>query len=332
MTAFIFMATLSMAGAQQKPEMTFDQKVTAAREKAIEFLKKQQDPNGHWEQKALQLLQMEGGSTALAVLALLEAGVPVNDPAVTKAVECLARLERKKTYTVSLQTQVLTRVDAKQHTKQIQENTDWLIEKAVRKDGMLMGWSYPANDVADNSNTHFAVVALHAAAQSGAKVDAKIWNQVRELYTRSQTDVGWGYYNDRSFGGQRATSSMTTCALLGLTIAAQYDKKAKGPDPAFDKGMPALFKLPTGGKSDGYERMATAELGRVLGVKTFTAGREKKAWYREGVESLLREQDKDGSFKGKGRAINANPIIATTFALYFLGPPPKVLAPTPVSH
>ena len=120
---------------------------------------------------------MEGGCSQLATLALLEAGVPAKDPAVAKAVEYLVKLEPKKTYVVSLQTQVLARADPKKHAKQIQKNADWLIEKAVRKDGKLEGWSYPGHDLTDNSNTHFAVVALHAAAQAGAKVDAKIWER-----------------------------------------------------------------------------------------------------------------------------------------------------------
>jgi hypothetical protein len=323
MTAILLIATLSMAGVQQKPEMTLDQKIAAAREKAIEFLKKQQDPNGSWEQAVLNLLDMQGGTTGLAALALLEAGVPSKDPALEKAVDYLVQIESKKTYVVSLQTQVLARADAKKHAGLIQKNADWLIEKAIRKDDRLIGWSYPGHDLADNSNTHFAVVALHTAAQAGAKVDAKIWGQIRDMYLRSQTENGWGYYNDRAFAGDRATSSMTTCGLVCLKLAAENDANAKVPDPAFDKGMSALFKIAGSSKSEGYELMALAELGRALGVKEFKAAKEKKAWYREGAQRLLIDQNQDGSFRGKGSGIDGSPILSTAFALYFLGPPPK---------
>ena len=173
MTTFILAATLSLAGTQQKADATLDEKVASARDKAIDFIKKQQKEGGHWEGVVLNLLDMEGGCSALATLALLEAGVPAKDPAVAKAVEYLVKLEPKKTYVVSLQTQVLARADPKKHAKQIQKNADWLIEKAVRKGGKLVGWSYPGHNLADNSNTHFAVVALHYAAQTGAKLDAK---------------------------------------------------------------------------------------------------------------------------------------------------------------
>lgn len=323
MTALFLTAALSVAGADQKPEPRFEERVATARAKAIDFLKKKQHKDGHWEEGVLDMLAgMDGGVTGLAALAQLEAGVPANDPAVVKAVEYLVKLEPKKTYVVSLQTQMLCRMKDKKHLPQIQKNADWLLEKAVKKGDSLAGWSYPAHELADGSNTHFAVVALHAAAQAGAKVDAKVWEQVRDLYARTQTAGGWGYYSDRAFGADRATYSMTTCGLLGLTIAAKYDKNAKGPDPAFEKGMAALLKLGGGGKSPAYDKFATAELGRELGQAEFKAGKQGRAWYREGAESLLREQREDGSFAGKA-GIDANPVLATAFGLYFLGPPAK---------
>jgi hypothetical protein len=269
---------------------------------------------------------MEGGCTGLATLALLEAGVPAKDPLVAKAVEYLTKIEPKKTYVVSLQTQVLARADAKRHAAQLQKNADWLLDKAVRKDGKLMGWSYPGHDLADNSNTHFAVVALHAAAGAGTRVDTKIWQQIRELYARTQTDGGWGYYNDRGFDGGRTTLSMTTCGLIGLTLSAMNDKNAKVPDADFEKGISTLLKMYGGpakgsGKSLGYNRMATAELGRALGAKEFKSGKAELAWFREGAEELIREQNQNGSFAGKNSGIDGNPVLSTAFGLYFLGPP-----------
>jgi hypothetical protein len=116
---------------------------------------------------------------------------------------------------------------------------------------------------------------------------------------------------------------MTLCGLIGLTLAAKNDMNAKAPEVAIDKGMAALLKLSGGSKSEGYERMATAELGRALGVTEFKAGKARLAWYREGAEKLLREQNQDGSFAGKSSGIDGNPVLSTAFGLYFLGPPTK---------
>ena len=322
MTAFLLSVSLTLAGAEQKPN-ELDTNVAKAREKAIDFLKKGQQKDGSWEGNVLNLLaDMDGGMTALIALSMLEAGVPANDPAIAKALEYLVKLEPKKTYVVSLQTQVLARVDAKKHKEQIQKNAEWLLKEMVMKDGKLEGWSYPGGQIADNSNTHFAVMGLHAAAQASARVDAKVWEQIREMYARTQTKTGWGYYGERTFGGDRSTLSMTTCALLCLTVAVKHDENAKGPDWAFEKGMSVLLDMNTAGKSAVYEWMATAELGRALGATEFKAGNKGKVWYREGAEKLLKEQKEDGSWEGKA-GIDRTPVYATACALYFLGPSAK---------
>ena len=98
---------------------------------------------------------------------------------------------------------------------------------------------------------------------------------------------------------------------------------AKPSEEAFDKGMAALLKMSGGSKSEGYERMATAELGRALGVTEFKVGKAARAWYREGAERLIREQNQDGSLTGKSGGIDGSPILSTAFGLYFLGPPAK---------
>lgn len=308
-----------------KLDKELQEKVDTARVKAIKFLKEKQDKEGSWESLVLgQIAGLKGGGTALVALALLEAGVPVNDPAIAKAVEYLLKVEPEKTYVVSLQTQVFARVDAKKYAKQIQTNADWLLNKVIVKDTKFQGWSYPANTVADNSNTHFAVMGLHAAAQAGAKVDAEIWRKIRDFYADTQQkDGGWTYHN----AGDRVTSrTMTGSALLCLAVAVKYDKQVKGPDDAFEKGMAAFLddgKL-RDGKSVGYELFTAAELGRVLGTTEFKSGKLSKAWYREGAEKLVKQQQQDGSFKIGDRGIDSDfHTITTAFGLYFLGPPKK---------
>ena len=229
-------------------------------------------------------------------------------------------MDSDKTYVVSLQTQVLARVDAKKHAPRIQKNADWLLENAIRANGKIDGWSYPQNKIADASNTHFAVVALHSAAKAGAKIDAEVWDEIRAMYTRTQwNDGGWTYYNERGTG----TLSMTMCGVLGVAVAAKYDKNAKGPGEAFKQGMAAMIDLRgPSPKSEAYRLFVTAELGRVLGGREFKSGTKTWAWYREGAEVLLKKQNKDGSWI-LGSNIDAAPVLSTAFGLYFLGPSPK---------
>jgi hypothetical protein len=324
MTAFVLSAMLAVGSPipedVKKAEAQFHKDVEKAREKAIDYLKKQQKQDGSWEGGALAAaIDMKGGTTALAALGLLEAGVPGSDAAVAKAVEYLVKLEPEKTYVVSLQTQVLAQVDAKKHSPRIQKNVDWLLDnalgwKATRK---IEGWSYPTNKLSDNSNTHFAVMGLHAAAQAGAKIDAKVWREVRAMYVRTQLkEGGWTYYNER--GG--ASFSMTTCGLLGLAVVGQYGNPQELND-AYKKGMAAMIDLRGASpKSEMYRLFATAELGRMLGQTEFKAGKKTWAWYREDGQKLLKMQNEDGSWRlGVAASLDNDPILATAFALYFLG-------------
>jgi hypothetical protein len=328
MTALVLSAMLAVAspipGDVKKAEEQFQKDIAKAREKAIEYLKKQQKEDGSWEGGVLLdfVIQMKGGTTALATLALLEAGVPANDAAIAKAVEYLVKLEPEKTYVVGLQTQVLDRADAKKHAALIQRNADWLLDHALgwKGTGKIEGWSYPQNKMADNSNTHFAVMGLHAAAQAGAKIDAKVWREVRAMYTRTQlTEGGWTYFNER--GG--ASFSMTTCGVLGLAVVGHYGNAQELGD-SFKKGMAAMIDLRGGRhKSEMYRLFATAELGRMLEQTEFKAGKKSWAWYREDAEKLLKKQNEDGSFGTKGDSLDGVPVLSTAFGLYFLGPPPK---------
>ncbi|MDB5307884.1 MAG: Prenyltransferase and squalene oxidase repeat protein [Gemmataceae bacterium] len=298
--------------------------VAAAREKAIRFLKGRQMPDGTWDGPVSKALtDMEGGGTTLVALALLEAGVPTDDPVVAKTVDYLVKLSPKKTYVVSLQTQVLVKVDPKKHAGQIQKNTDWLIDQAIglNDKGRLAGWSYPGGQSGDGSNTHFAVFALHTAARAGAKVDDKIWVAIREHYVRTRKDGGWAYQDvDFAF----PTESMTAAALVGLAVAGKYDRNSAAGREAFEKGMNRLLAMSTDNpKSAGYQMLVTAELGRAIGSAVFKSGDKVVAWYTDGATKLVRGQQSDGSWVVHGKGVDGDEVISTAFGLYFLGPPEK---------
>ena len=321
--AVVLVAALGVSDPAPQDEK-FQKEVAAAREKAVKLLLSKQKPDGSWEEVNVVTLDMEGGQTALVALALLEAGVPADHAAVEKVAAYLAKLPPKKTYVVSLQTQVLARMDAKKYATQIQANAGWLAGSVVRKGGEFRGWSYPAEgNAADGSNTHFAVVGLHAAVRAGAKVDPKLWDEIREMYARTQTKDGWAYMSMVPAGG-RATTSMTASALVGLALAAKHDAaKVAAPGEAFDKGLKAFL---AGGqeksKSEGYMWLVTAELGRALGGETFKAGEREVEWYKDGAAKLLKEQKPSGAWS-LGESLDKNELYTTACGLFFLGPPQK---------
>jgi hypothetical protein len=296
--------------------------VAAAREKAIKYLKAQQNKQGNWEGLVLTFLaDMEGGATALVALSMLEAGVPADDPAVKKALDYLEKLPPKKTYVVSLQTQVLAKADRHKYADKIQANAGWLAGTVIRNPaGQLQGWSYPGNSVGDNSNTHFAVYGLHAAASAGAKVDPKLWTEIRDYYVRTRKDGGWPYHN--GFGDAVVSRSMTSAALVGLELMIRHEMANEASKDAFEKGMKAFLDFPdVNPKSTGYQWLVNAELGRAMGSLTFKSGAREVAWYREGAAKLVKEQNADGSWVF-GKGIDGASVLTTAFGLYFLGPPP----------
>jgi hypothetical protein len=334
-----------------KVEEELVEKVRKAIDDGVKFLKNQQSkPAGNWEGVVLNLLaDMEGGVTALATLALLNCGQKPTDKEVANALKYLRDLPPKKTYVVGLQTMVFAEVRDPKYLPTIQTNAEWLIKQGIgwRVDanfkvtgGALQGWSYPGNQIADNSNTQYALLGLYAAKQAGAKIDDSVWKGIQDFYTNSQQPASptagfWGYYNDRAFGGDRASFSMSVAGVCGLLISSMgLDKSEQELNPAtgvaakcgayaenvaLAKGMnwiASQFNFDSV-KSSFYNVYGIERLGRLSGQRFI----DKYDWYREGCEKLVRMQEvggeNAGAITGKG-GIDASPVLSTSFALLFL--------------
>src|SRR6476660_9882856 len=146
--------------------------VLSAIDHGVGFLKREQLPRGNWP----EFPGYEGGVTALCTLALLNSGIPVDDPNIKLALNYLRGLEPDRTYTVALQTMVLCAATPKQDRLRITRNVKWL-ESHQEKGGPRKGsWSYPgAANSGDNSNSQFAVLALYDAQRVGVEVSHETW-------------------------------------------------------------------------------------------------------------------------------------------------------------
>src|SRR5262249_31206148 len=92
--------------------------VEKAIQRGIQYRRQAQNKEkGHWESIPLLATFAPDGTTCLAVLALLEAGVPAHDPAVKKALDYLRKSEPKKTYVRALQTMVFVKAGQAQDKK-----------------------------------------------------------------------------------------------------------------------------------------------------------------------------------------------------------------------
>src|SRR5262249_35417249 len=152
--------------AQNRPEEPLVERVRAAIEKAVRYLKNVEKGTQKWEQDPLVASARPGGESALALLALLNAGVKPDDPVIQRGLEYLRRVEPKDTYVVGLQTMVYAEVGDPRAGPRIQNNVDWLIRARIYRDGRLRGWTYrDEGGSADNSNTQYALLGLHAGKQ-----------------------------------------------------------------------------------------------------------------------------------------------------------------------
>jgi Domain of unknown function (DUF4159)/Prenyltransferase and squalene oxidase repeat len=329
-------------------EVTAEQ-VNTAIGSGVAFLEKQQRPDGRWNEDDSE----PGGRTALCTLALLNCGRTAKDESVKRA---LAYLERQpdpsNTYNASLIVMAMAQADAKKYVLTIQRLALALASRQMRGDDKDKGgWSYKGmGGSSDNSNTQFAMLALHEAEKAGVKIPDQTWQLALNYWTQPRMQLpsgGFGYQP----GHTHATGSMTCAAIASLIIvrdrlhpadARVVDGKIEccGAQPANDPIDSAMqwmgdhFSVSRNPNHQVggwwlYYLYALERVGRMSGQRHFVttrqAGRGAKLdapqphdWYREGCEVLLEYQDKfSHAWIGNGTA-EGTPEIGTAFALLFL--------------
>ncbi len=291
-------------------------KISQAVDRAAAYLKQHQFQNGDWPDP----VGYPGGITALCTLALLRSGVAANDPAIVRAREFLRRLEPSMTYSTALITLVFCETGDESELRIINRNVRWFT-KQQKVAGVMQGaWAYPQAE-GDNSNTGFAMMALHGALRAGVPVEEKVWRRASKYWLSAQNPNGsWGYKP-----GLPGTGSMTCEGMFSVAAAAKalddpnQTEAARKALAGAQQWLAEDFSVAENRGTHSaqgwifYYRFALAEAARLNEIDAFG----EHDWYREGAEQLLREQQQDGSWVGKGHAED-HPHVATSFALLFL--------------
>ena len=128
--------------------------------RGTQYLFKQQAPNGSWSE--YRGGDQPTGVAALVTLALLNSGETVKNPKVAKALDYLngSPLPRA-TYAASLQVMVFCQADPAHYKVKINELAMWLEASQIKEGRNKGGWHYGTRGEGDNSNTQFAMLALH---------------------------------------------------------------------------------------------------------------------------------------------------------------------------
>ncbi len=328
LVVLVAMMTPGTLPAQEKAREPLVERVREAIDRGVDYLRKQEDGKGSWETGDMESAWMRGGYTSLVLLALLNAGVKPEDPAIERGLAFLRPLEPAQTYVVSLQTMVLAEAGRKEDQQRIQRNVDWLIATRILDGDRLLGWGYGnrGSHQVDNSNSQYALLGLHAGKTAGAKIERAVWQAIQDFYLRTQQgDHGWIYSPGRS-----TTLTMTTAGLCGLLIAGmelntgretlQVDGTATSCGVYVENrpvanalgwvGRHFRFEVPQG---TFYNLYGIERTGRLSGLR-FLGDHD---WYREGCEFLVHRQRENGSWQeSAGR--DRSPVISTSFALLFL--------------
>ncbi len=319
--------------------------VRAAIRKSSEYLKSKQNPQtGRWPGDQV----FRDGVTPLVTLALLNAGEPVDSPAIQAALQYLRSLGTHNVYTTSLQTMVLCMASPEQDRLLIRRNVEWLQQAAYRYNsaaGPAVAWSYLSPSATyDNSNTQFAILALMEAERTGVVLPDAFWQSVANHFRSTQAaDGGWGYK-----GGQRSTGSMTSAGIASLVIASGKLGQARastrggivkccGNDGENEDwvriqrgidwmGRHFSVRLNPGARINVlYYLYALERVGRLTGQRFIGA----HDWYREGAEYLIQVQQRGVTGQWRGNGVGEkDPIVGTSLALLFLskGRRPIVIA------
>jgi hypothetical protein len=316
--------------------------VRNAIDRGVRYLKNHQKSDGAWETQIIA--NQPGGESALAMLALLNAGVKTDDAVIKKGLDYVRKLENSPTYVRALQTMVLVEAGQSQDLELIQQNVKHFLKVAVRDgNGNLLGWGYDRSGqpgLPDNSNTQYAVLALWVARKSGT--DKSNWELVRDMYTRSQLESGsWSYSREGAgaFAGERSERlTMVSAGLSGLYMAQmELNAGRENLDPvsicgryeeneALKRGLAWIsptvkgmdrfvidMKTPPAGGTF-YNLYGVERLGRLSGLRFLGA----HDWYREGCAWLVKHQHQEDGSWHMNQTFDMWPNVSTSFAVLFL--------------
>lgn len=189
---------------------------------------------------------------------------------------------------------------------------------------LQVGAAGPVTDMrGDNSNTHFAMMALWVAHRNDVPVHKALAAADQRFRNFPNKDGSWGYMlQDPKFpsliqGPTEKHPSMTCIGLLGLALGQAHLEKPKNltQDPAVKKALTILSKYLEAGppEKDGNFFYFLFSLERMSVIYDLKKVGETD-WYHWGARHLVDTQAMDGSWPGAYRQFTAD----TCFALLFL--------------
>ena len=325
-------ATLGLATQPVAAQVTAED-VREAIRRGAQFLKRSRQNRDQWP----EIMSYDGGVTSLCTLALLNAGFGPRDPDVAAALQYLRRLGNpESTYATSLQTMVFCAGEPERDRALILRNVKWLEEIQFREGPTAGGWGYRSTDkIPDESNTQFALLALHEAALAGVNVNPQVLRRSAAFWQQRQHPTGAWDYRGHSISGSMTCAGISSMIIINTHLRdgdAQVNGErviccgAQSDDDTVERGIQwlarnfSVTRNPSGTRQSrpylAYYLYGLERVGRLSGQRFI--GRHD--WYREGADFLVKQQNRlTGAWSiDTGYVRNSMQEINTAMALLFL--------------
>ncbi len=326
---------------QPTPAFVLSPETKIAVAKAVDYLRNAKLPSASHNPPA--------PSDDLVLWAMLNAGVPQDDPFFRKLLQGTLAVKLQRTYAVSLHTMLLQRLDPVKYRDRIADCAQFLVDNQC-----INGqWSYGSPTVAarsgavkktrdgplsgNNSCSQFAAMALRACVDAGIAIPAETFDRAVRSWNECQRPEadgrsGWCYTRDEA--PHRPYGSMTAGGVASLAILHRLAKRDWRQDKSAQAGLRWVSYHFTVTENFGpvEELMAKEMISDTPNQSTelyywlwaveraaTLCGLEKlgtQDWYGEGVREFLATQRPDGSwYSGVKRC---QPVWDTCYAILFL--------------
>lgn len=313
-----------------------DAQVGQAIDQLVQFLYKQQNAQGHWDDaergdgnhsEGLQY----GGTSALVTYALLAAGESYQKPQMKRAINALANFDIKGTYATALRMHVWSHLPDS-FEPALRKDLAYLltcpIDSKTAPGAKAFGYG-PGLDSWSNSRTQYGTLGLWEAAKRGMPVPQAVWTPLQSHFIATQLDSGAWIYNQQLHS--TGTVAMTAAGLTAMYILQDYlhAEEFRTPGRAdnhpirklIDRGLEFFSKnwKPTadspgrGSQFLGYHLYGTERVGLASGRKYF-GGLD---WFAAGADVIVKNTSTKG-FAVKGSSNYSSPVVRSAFALLFL--------------
>ena len=259
--------------------------------------------------------------TALALLALMAAGVPASDPAVQQGLDFLMEQDWNSfdVYVHSIVLPTLVAANLSEYRERAQFSVNQLVKSQLPFGGEEFsdprdfgGWGYGAT--ADGAHFNWVIYALYAAKQWGLEVPSETWKRAEEWIRSNQTETGGWLYNRVEHGSPWAEGVYGSMTATGLWTLRAFGVPVE--DSQVQKGLEWVEKhwsLTRNPGANSWHHYYFVTLQRFCDIPPKQDTLVGHDWYQDIASMFVVEQQPDG------RWIDHEDYFPTTcFALMFL--------------